>query len=73
MEENGNITSNIEFIKQLSVIQNSDFDESVKAEKIEILKQEVANGNPNLVTTIRGTKELERTVEELDKYVKSLS
>ena len=53
MEDNGTITSNLSFIRELSEIQNSGLDEVTKAQKIEILKQEVANGNPNLVTTIR--------------------
>lgn len=66
------MVSHIGFIKELTDIQNSDLDDAAKAEKIEILKQEVANGNPNLVTTIRGTKELESTVRELQTYFHAL-
>ena len=73
MEDNGTITSNLGFIRELTDIQNSGLDEATKAQKIEILKEEVAKGNPNLITTIRSTKELENTVKELQTYFHAVS
>lgn len=73
MEDNGNIVSHIWFIRELQDIQKMDIDENTRTQKIDELKARVANWDPNLVTTIRGTKELEGTVKQLQEFFRDLS
>lgn len=70
--ENGEIVSNISFIKELNDIHKSDFDEATKDQKIQELKNKVDAGSPDLKTTIKSSKELKSAILEAQWYYRTV-
>lgn len=63
------MVSNLGFIQELAEIHSrSDIDSNAKQTLIDDLKARVEAGSPDLVTTIRSTKELEMAVKQMDEF-----
>lgn len=70
--ENGEIVSNISFIRELNDIHRSDLDEAVKDQKVQELKARMEEGSPDLRTTIKSTKELQLAIKEAQGYYRTI-
>lgn len=70
--ENGEIVSNISFIKELEDIHKSDLDDATKDQKIQELKAKVEAGSPDLRTTIKSSKELRSAILEAQNYYRTI-
>ncbi len=70
--ENGEIVSNISFIKELQDIHKSDLDDATKDQKIQELKAKVEGGSPDLRTTIKSSKELKNAILEAQNYYRTI-
>jgi len=72
-DENGNVTSNIGFLKEMDAIHDEYKNGGITAEQrdnlIGDLKERVQNGDTDLITTIKSTRELESTIKEAQQYI----